>query len=139
MLLLLIVLVMEHWSHCWMPTKGKTQNLAVQLTASDAGYLEHALGRERAANMVKSLALILQFKHHMRWDAVPKQSLKQVEQFVPSFLDQVLRTFNREEGAGNNLIKNHLLLHFCSNVAGLGLGGNFNSGPGEALHKTSVK
>ena len=139
LLLLLIILVMDHWS-LWRRknARGRLQSGNVP-SESDPGYLEHALSAEVAANVVKSLSLVLTFEAYMRWDSIPKTHLKKVEDFIPLFLDQVLRTFPREGSVGNNLLKNHLPLHLCSDIRRFGSPKNFDSGMGEKLLKTAAK
>ena len=132
LLVLLLVLVMDHWGHWRRPPKSAP-------TSKDSGYLQEALGYGRASNMIKALSLLIQYESFMRWTRIPKNALKAVKLFIPSFLDQVFRAFNRTEGAGNNLVKSHFPNHLCDDVQRLGSPQNFNSGPGETLHKTSVK
>jgi hypothetical protein len=107
--------------------------------ADENGYLEQALGPERSANMVKALALMVQYEAFMRWTTIPRSSIRPVKAFIPNFLDQVFRSFNRLDGAGNNLVKSHFPLHLCDDITRLGSPQNYNSGPGETLHKVSVK
>jgi hypothetical protein len=137
LLLLLIILVMEHWAYCRLPVNNS--NKKTEVKGSDNGYLEHAIGPERAANMVKALALMVQYEAFMRWTTIPRTAIRPVKAFIPDFLDQVFRSFNRLDGAGNNLVKNHFPLHLCDDITRLGSPQNYNSGPGETLHKVSVK
>ena len=67
--------------------------------ADENGYLEQALGPERSANMVKALALMVQYEAFMRWTTIPRSSIRPVKAFIPNFLDQVFRSFNRLDGA----------------------------------------
>jgi hypothetical protein len=135
LLILMVIMVLDHWAYWRLSEKEQKRTLL----PDKAGYLEQALTRERAANMVKSIYLLLTYEAFMRSDRIPKSTTKRLEEFIPIFLDQVLRTFNREEGAGNNLIKNHLPFHLIEDIRRLGSPQNFNSGIGESLHKTSAK
>ena len=136
LLMLLIIMVMEHWA-LWR-LKGASKKLK-SLSPDQAGYLEQAMGDKRSSNVIKSLALLLSFEQHMRLERVSMTSLKHVERFIPQFMDQVLRTFPRTEGTGNNLIKNHLPLHYADDVRRHGSARNSDSGIGEKVHKTSAK
>jgi hypothetical protein len=137
LLVLLIILVMDHCAFFRLP-RNRNGNVS-KLDAKEAGYLEQALETGRAANMIKSLALLLQYEAYMRWKDIPKKSLRKVELFIPYFMDQVLRAFSRKEGTKNNFIKAHLPLHLCWDIGRLGTPSNYNSGPGEAMHKVSGK
>jgi hypothetical protein len=75
----------------------------------------------------------------MRQDHDSQKNIDCVGEFVPVFSDQLLRTFNREEGAGNNTVKNHLLLHVVEFIKRFGSLKNVDSGIGESLHKTAIK
>ena len=131
-LILLIILIMDYWAAFLSPNKKS-------LKASDNGYLLEALGFDRHANIVKTLYLILAFEFHMKSTVHNRNKLSKIQKFVPWFLDQVLRVFDRKEGVGNNTIKNHLPLHYVEDIRRFGSPQNFNSGTGECLHKTAVK
>ena len=137
LLLPLMILVMEHWACHGVPL-GRNKKKP-NLLAHENGHLEQALGSERAANMVKALALLILFESFMRWHELPRAAVREVKPFLPAFLDQVFRSFNRIEGTGNNLMKNHLPLHLCDDTERFGSPQNTNSGPGEKLHQVSVK
>ena len=137
LLVLLIILVMEHWSYWRIPRRNP--NAAVSVKADENGYLECALSSERFNNTVKSIYLLLTFEALMKCEKIPVAVTKKIELFIPDFLDQVLRTFARHEGVGDNLVKNHLPSHFIQDVRRLGAGPNFDSGVGESLHKTAAK
>ena len=132
-LILLIILIMDYWAASRQaPTKKP-------LKSDDNGYLLEALGFSRHANIVKTLYLILAFEFHMKSTTINRNKLSKIQAFVPSFMDQVLRVFDRKEGVGNNTIKNHLPLHYVEDIVRFGSPQNFNSGTGECLHKTAVK
>ena len=140
LLLLLIILVMEHWSH-WAKL-GRNGKLKRAIKPDESGYLEHKLtqGNEaRAPNMVKSLFLLVTFESYMRWEKIPRQHISQVRSFIPKFLDQLFRTFNRTKGAGLNTLKNHLPLHLVDDIQRFGSPQNTNSGIGEHLHVSACK
>ena len=132
LLILLIVLIMDHWALYRRTDKGAVKS-------NQPGYFEDAFGTSRNANVIKSLYLLLSFEAHMKLRRVPIKSLRYIKSFVPIFMDQVLRTFNREEGAKNNTIKNHLPLHYADDLERFGCAQNFNSGTGEMILKPIVK
>ena len=132
-LILLIILIMDYWAASRGPPKKKA------LKSDDNGYLLEALGFDRHANIVKTLYLILAFEFHMKSTVINQKTLPKIQAFVPCFMDQVLRVFDRKEGVGNNTIKNHLPLHYVEDIRRFGSPQNFNSGTGECLHKTAVK
>ena len=131
LLVLLIVFVREHWAFSYSKKK--------KIQAGEAGHLEEAFGSERFANMIKSLYLLITHEAYMKWRAIPVATLKRVEGFTPTFLDQVTRAFNRTEKCGNNTLKNHFPLHLARDIRRFGSPANFDSGPGETLHKFTVK
>jgi hypothetical protein len=89
LLLLLLIFILEYWSDWRNPgRKGPKDN----------GYLKSAFSEETSANIVKSLGLMLTFEAYMRQDRVSQKNIECVGEFVPIFSDQLLRTFNREEG-----------------------------------------
>ena len=137
LLVLLIILVMEHWSYWRIPRRNPNAPVAVK--AGENGYIECALSSERFNNTVKSIYLLLTFEALMKCERIPVALTKKIESFIPDFLDQVLRTFARQEGVGDNLVKNHLPSHFIQDIRRLGAGPNFDSGVGESLHKTAAK
>ena len=137
LLVLLVILIMEHWAYWRIPRRNPRD--AVALKPHQAGYLDFALGEERFNNTVKSIYLLLTFEALMKSDKIPVAVAKKVETFIPIFLDQVLRTFARQEGVGDSLVKNHLPSHFIEDVRRLGAGPNFDSGIGESLHKSAAK
>ncbi len=132
-LILLIILIMDYWAASRGPPSKKS------LKADDNGYLLEALGFGRHANIVKTLYLILAFEFHMKSTLINRAKLPKIQAFVPWFMDQVLRVFDRKEGVGNNTVKNHLPLHYVEDIRRFGSPQNFNSGTGECLHKTAVK
>ena len=132
LLILLIVLIMDHWALYRRTDKGAVKS-------NQPGYFEDAFGTSRNANVIKSLYLLLSFEAHMKLRRVPIRSLRYIKSFVPVFMDQILRTFNREEGAKNNTIKNHLPLHYAEDLERFGCAQNFNSGTGEMILKPIVK
>ena len=102
-LLLLIVFVMDYWAE-WRCDGDK-------IPPKEPGYLVTSLGKRRVANIIKTLALMLAFESWLRLDKIPKKDVEIASEFMPYFSDQVLQTFSRQEGTGNNTVKNHLLLH----------------------------
>ena len=132
LIVLFLIMILEHWGN-WRPM------VAGGVKEQQPGYIENSMGTERASNVVKSLFLLITFDAFLRADKIPASCLKDIEDFMPRFLDQILRTFNREEGAGNNLIKNHLFLHLAFDILRLGVPGNFNSSIGELCHKIICK
>ena len=64
-----------------------------------------------------------------------------VDRFIPFFMDQHLRTFDRTgvTSAGNNLLQNHYPHHLVGNIRRGGSPQNSNSGIGESLHVTTAK
>ncbi len=132
LLILLIVLVLDHWALYRRRGKGA-------IKPTEEGYFEDAFGIQRHANIIKSLYLLLAFEAHMKMRKVSAKSLKYIKPFIPIFMDQVLRTFNREEGAKNNTVKNHLPLHYVEDLERFGCAQNFNSGTGEMILKPIVK
>jgi hypothetical protein len=82
---------------------------------------------------------MLTFEAYMRQDHVSKKNIDCVGEFVPIFSNQLLRTFNREEGAGHNTVKNHLLLHVMEFIKWFGSLKNVDSGIGQSPHKTAIK
>ena len=131
-LILLLILIMDYWAAARAPAK-------TVFKPKDDGYLQEALGFERLANIVKTLYLILTFEAHMKANEIKRTGLQKIQPFIPWFLDQVFRVFDRKEGVGNNTIKNHLPLHYVNDVQRFGSAQNFNSGTGESLHKSAIK
>ena len=123
---------MDHWALYRNRKKGAVK-------ADEAGYFEYALTTERNANIIKSLYLLLAYEAHMKSSQISVTSIKHIKIFMPYFLDQVLRAFNREEGTKNNTVKNHLPLHYAEDIARFGCAQNFNSGTGEMILKPFVK
>lgn len=143
-LLLLIILITDYWAD-WRRS-GHPQHKNKTPKGDSPGYLHRALLQDGAANeeerfnnIIKSLSLLVTFDSYMRLDGIPVSSLHATQKFIPIFLDQVLRAFPRTEGAGNNLIKNHLLLHLVEDQRRFASSKNVDSGPGESLHKTTAK
>ncbi len=132
LLILLIVLVMDHWAFYSQRRKGAVK-------PNDPGYFEDAFGTTRNANIIKSIYLLLTFEAHMKMRKVSVKSLQYIRPFIPIFLDQILRTFNREEGTKNNTVKNHLPLHYADDIERFGCAQNFNSATGEMILKPVVK
>ena len=132
-LILLLILVTDYWAAARVPP---TRTL---LKPKDNGYLQEALGFDRLANIVKTLYLILTFEAHMKAHSIERSGLHKIQPFIPWFLEQVFRVFDRKEGVGNNTIKNHLPLHYVGDVQRFGSAQNFNSGTGESLHKSAIK
>jgi hypothetical protein len=93
----------------------------------------------RVPNIVEFFGHMLTFEAYMCQDHVSQKSIDCVGEFVRIFSDQLLRTFKREEGAGNNTVKNHLLLHVVEFIKWFGSLKNVDSGIGESLHKTAIK
>ena len=77
----------------------------------------------------------------MRSERIHKSCLRPVDAFIPAFMDQFLRTFDRTDKSqsGNNLIKNHYPCHLVENIRRGGSPQNSNSSIGESLHVTAVK
>ena len=63
----------------------------------------------------------------MRCTQIPASCLYSLEEFIPDFLEQYYKyqAFPRHEGAGRNLIKNHLFLHLVWDTKWLGSPENF--------------
>ena len=131
--ILLLILIMDYWAASRKPADKRG------LKSTEDGYLQEALGFERLANIIKTLYLILTFEAHMKLYNVERAGLSSIQAFIPWFLEQVLRVFDRKEGVGNNTIKNHLPLHYVEDVRRFGSAQNFNSGTGESLHKSAIK
>ena len=132
-LILLLILIMDYWAAARAPATKKV------FKSKEDGYLQEALGFERLANIVKTLYLILTFEAHMKATEVKRSGLHKIQPFIPWFLEQVFRVFDRKEGVGNNTIKNHLPMHYVGDVQRFGSAQNFNSGTGESLHKSAIK
>ena len=137
LLLLLLILIMDYWAE-WR-SRGNKPKRTRALRAGEPGYLHHALTPERASNVVKSIYLLIIYEAHMKLTDVPLKDLKAIKDFMPVLMDQVLRTFHRAKGTGNNIIKNHLPLHYVDDITRHGSAPNFNSGVGESLHKAAIK
>lgn len=142
-LLLLVILISDYWAD-WRRTNDPVYKKGPK--PNDPGYLKRALLQSgvsnpdaRFSNIVKTLFLLVAFESFMKLEKVPVQNLDILEKFIARFLDQVLRTFSRSEGAGNNLIKNHILLHLIWDIKRLASCLNVDSGTGESLHKTAAK
>jgi hypothetical protein len=135
LLLMLITMVMEHWA-AWRKSNMKGSD---KLKHDQGGCLEIHMGKARAANVVKSLFLLVSFEAYLKCKKVQVKDLHAVETFIPHFLDQLLRTFPRTEGVGDNIIKNHLFLHLVFDLRRLAMASNFTSGVGEMVHKTVCK
>ena len=135
LLILLIILTMEHWAN-WR--RGRKENT---LKPNEDGYLENVLTKSRCDAMIKSLYLLISYEAYMRTERIPKESLDEVDNFIPAFLDQVIRAFDRKyvTSVGNNTIKGHYPNHLCLNISRGGSPQNTNSGVGEHLHLTSAK
>jgi hypothetical protein len=136
LLILFLIMIIEHWES-WRRDK-RLKNTGVK-DEDIPGYIEESMGPELASNVVKSLFLLLTFDSFLRSESISGLSIKPLSRFLPKFLDQVFRTFNRHEGAGNNLIKNHLFLHLTFDISRFGVPANTNSGIGEMCHKVICK
>ena len=133
LLVLLCVMVMDHWAH-WRARGAVGQG--------QHGSIEKGMGPGLASNVVKTLALMIQMESFMRWERIPRACLRAVDRFIPVFMDQFLRTFDRSgepKTAGNNTVKNHYPYHLVENVRRGGSPQNSNSSIGESLHVTAVK
>ena len=135
LLVLLLILVLEHWAN-WR--RNKKENT---LKPDEDGYLENVLTSERCSAMIKSLYLLLCYEAYMRKERIPEDSLPAVGDFIPVFLDQVFRAFDRTKvtTVGNNTIKAHYPHHLRLNIEKGGSPQNTNSGVGEHLHITAAK
>ena len=131
LLVLLCVMVMDHWA-LWR-AGGKAKR-------GEHGSIEFGM-KELASNVVKTLSLLIELESFMRSERIHKSCLKPVDDFIPALMDQFLRTFDRTDksNAGNNLIKNHYPYHLTENIKRGGSPQNSNSSIGESLHITAVK
>jgi hypothetical protein len=136
LIVLFIIMIMEHWGDF---EKNVDPNRTANDEENTPGYIERSMGAKVAKNLVKSLYLLITFEAFLRSESIPYDCLRKVESFIPVFLDQIIRTFPRSEGSGNNLIKNHLFLHLVHDIKRLGVPSNTNSAIGEMCHKVICK
>ena len=136
LLILFLIMILEHWANWRRKNRKKIPGTKEE---DIPGYIEESMGLDLASNVVKSLFLLISFDYLLRSDYMAATAIKPLEKFIPQFLDQVFRTFNRHEGAGNNLIKNHLFLHLAFDIRRMGVPANTNSGIGEMCHKVICK
>jgi hypothetical protein len=136
LIVLFLIMLMEHWGEY---ERAKGEALGHKEDECIPGYIERSVGEKVAKNIVKSLYLLITFEAFLRSDSISYDCLGKLESFMPVFLDQVIRTFPRHEGSGNNLIKNHLFLHLVYDIRRLGVPGNTNSAIGEMCHKILCK
>lgn len=62
-----------------------------------------------------------------------------VSGYIPALMQRYKETVSRTEGMGLKIIKFHMLLHLTDDIKRHGLPSNYDSGPGEARHKDTVK
>ena len=94
-------------------------------------------------NYVYLFELLLQFEQFMKMRQIPRKYLVD-ERRLGCAMDHLMyildNTIHREEGTmGNNLIKNHLLLHLPHYTSRWGPPTGMDSGDPERNHKTEVK
>ena len=136
-LVLFLILIMDYWSHHYSP-RNKVGTVK-PLGNGKPGSLVDGLGHDRLGTMVKSLYLMTCYEAYMKCRSVPFNSLENVKKFIPFFMDQVHRGFPRKEGNEENTVKMHFPGHLIDDMKRHGSAANFNSGPGESLHKHTVK
>ena len=136
LLVLLCVMVMDHWAR-WRHKRASKK----PVPKGEHGSIEEGMG-DLASNVVKTVSLLIQMESFMRCERIKSSCLKRVDEFVPVFMDQFLRTFDRsreKKTAGNNTVKNHCPHHMVENIRRGGSPQNSNSSIGESLHVTAVK
>ena len=136
LLVLLCVMVMDHWAFWRWKSQSKKS-----VPSGMHGSIEEGMG-PLASNVVKTLSLLIQMESFMRCERIRSNCLRHVDEFVPVFMDQFLRTFDRsgeKKTAGNNTVKNHYPHHIVENIRRGGSPQNSNSSIGESLHVTAVK
>jgi hypothetical protein len=133
LIVLFLIMIMEHWGDYEKDPKagGDPEDIP--------GYIERSMGLTVAKNIVKSLYLLITFESFLRSESIPFNCLRKVESFMPVFLDQIFRTFPRQEGSGHTLVKNHLFVHLVHDIQRLGVPSNTNSAIGETTHKVICK
>ena len=145
LLVLLFVLVMDY-QHSGFPEHfGRGRNKRERPKPQELGGIFHSLGPTyaicfaRMAEIVKGLSLLLEFEAFNRWSSIPRKDLETVSEFLPFFLEQYAKSFNRQVGKKFKILKYHVALHLAQDMLRFGSAANFNGSIIEYTHTVFAK
>jgi hypothetical protein len=97
------------------------------------------LGEKRSAQYLHLFELMLLLENFCKSDEQKRSSILLLKQIMPSILETLKNTVDRQSGNRMKIIKFHLPLHFADDMLKFGIMANYDSGIGESHHKEFAK
>ena len=115
-----------------------TQMLSLVCSEGRKLLISGGISEKAITERIYALELVLGMEEFLKYSGTRKQ-INQTEKMFVHFVNILNTTLKRVEGAGNLLIKIHMLLHYAEYIRLFGPPSGFDSAPSESNHKTEVK